>query len=171
MKGHLIVYPQNPSHLIDILPPPMEDVLTPICVLFMGSSPPTHEWLKRHAMPLIVHREKVRDALLWLKKNNRHYHQLQKILKRIFNKVVVMDVDPNTPAHELQAATMKHMKSKQGGFIQIPHGKWPVNEFSNPVLFPLMYLSLFPYGVGGLEDPSHKEKLSLKRCVKHLFAL
>ncbi|KAG1891952.1 hypothetical protein F4604DRAFT_1510509, partial [Suillus subluteus] len=212
MKGHVIIYPQNPSHLVDILPPPMQDVLMPICVLFVGSSPPTREWLRKHATLLIVCREKVRDALLWLKDNNKHYRDVTvdhenidllsesdivpvhvehlqtseqhesltswydgigdfpvdaEWMEGIFNKVVIMDVDLNAPAHELRAAAMKHMKSKQGEFIQLPHGKWPVNELSNPVLFPLMYLSLFPYGIGGFEDPSRKEKLSLKCHIKH----
>ncbi|KAG1823855.1 uncharacterized protein BJ212DRAFT_1444800 [Suillus subaureus] len=206
MKGHVIISSKSFAF----------NVLMPICVLFVGSLPPTCEWLRKHATPLIVHREKVRDALLWLKDNNKHYHDVTvdhenidtlsesdivpihvehvqtseqhksltsqydgidnfpvdtEWMEGIFNKVIVMDIDPNAPAHGLQAVAMKHMKSKQDGFIQIPHGKQPVNEFSKLVLFPLMYPSLFPYGIGGFEDPSHKEKLSLKCHIKHFFAL
>lgn len=73
MKGNVIVFPQRPSRVLDILPPPIEDVVTPICVLFVGSSPPSNEWLRKHAKPLIVRREKVRTALLWLCKHNILY--------------------------------------------------------------------------------------------------
>lgn len=62
MKGHVIMYPQNPSRLATVLPPSLEEVgSTPICVLFIGSSPPTQEWLDK-ARPLYVRREKVRAA-------------------------------------------------------------------------------------------------------------
>lgn len=73
MKGNVIIFLQRPSRVLDVLPPPMEDVVTPICVLFDGSSAPSVEWLRKHAKPLIVHREKVRSALLWLCQNNILY--------------------------------------------------------------------------------------------------
>ena len=59
-----------------------------------------------------------------------------------------------------------------------------MNEFCNPDLFPMMYPTLFPYGLGGFENtndseltvdgpqqPQHKTPLSLKQHVKHLFSL
>ena len=45
MKGHIIVYPQRPSDIANVLPPSLEEMSTPICVIFVGSSPPTDEWL------------------------------------------------------------------------------------------------------------------------------
>jgi hypothetical protein len=56
-----------------ILPPPISDVITPICVSFVGSKPPTPEWLKEKAKPLIMRKEKVQNALRWLKINNHLY--------------------------------------------------------------------------------------------------
>jgi hypothetical protein len=44
VKGHVIIYPQRPSEIAQILPPLLEDILTPVCVLFVGSSPPTPQW-------------------------------------------------------------------------------------------------------------------------------
>jgi hypothetical protein len=73
VKGHIIIYPQRPSAIASILPPSLEEVSTPICVIFVGSSPPTHDWLQKKAKPLVVRREKVRHALLWLKTHNPHY--------------------------------------------------------------------------------------------------
>ncbi|KIK33490.1 hypothetical protein CY34DRAFT_99502, partial [Suillus luteus UH-Slu-Lm8-n1] len=73
LKGNIIIFPQRPSKVLETLPPSVEEVVTPICVLFVGSSPPTSDWLRKHAKPLIVRREKVRSALVWLLDNNPLY--------------------------------------------------------------------------------------------------
>lgn len=73
LKGHTIIYPQRPGKLATVLPPPVEDVLTFICVIFVGSSKLTSEWLRTKAKPLVVRREKVYKALQWLKDNNPLY--------------------------------------------------------------------------------------------------
>ena len=54
MKGHVIVFPSNPQHVTKFLPPNLSDVVTPMCVVFVGSTKPTKEWLLQHARPLIV---------------------------------------------------------------------------------------------------------------------
>jgi hypothetical protein len=51
MKGHIIVYPQQPSKVADILPPSIEEITAPVCVLFVGSSAPTAEWLREYVKP------------------------------------------------------------------------------------------------------------------------
>ncbi|KAG2146371.1 uncharacterized protein EDB93DRAFT_1240851 [Suillus bovinus] len=208
MKGHIIIYPQRPEGIANILPPPVSDIITPICVIFVGSCPPTREWLEEKAKPLIAQREKVRAALVWLKKHNRLYkdviidfdvlnsmeektlmpfrvdhvlpndahdsltsnmmrprHNDQSVqaaeLEANFEKVVVTDVDGNASANELCAVAVHHIKNKGGGYVQIPHGPEPVNEFFDPDLFPMIYPTLFPYGLGGFEDHLRSEPLSL----------
>jgi len=37
MCCHIVIYPQKPGNLLNILPPSMENVCTPICVVFIGS--------------------------------------------------------------------------------------------------------------------------------------
>ncbi|KAG1727363.1 uncharacterized protein EDB91DRAFT_1006674, partial [Suillus paluster] len=76
LKGNIIIFPQRTSSVLDMLPPPMEDVVTPICILFVGSRPLTVEWMRQHARPLIVRREKVRSALLWLQEHNHLYRDV-----------------------------------------------------------------------------------------------
>ncbi|KAF5329099.1 hypothetical protein D9611_014298 [Ephemerocybe angulata] len=71
--GNIIVYPQRPSSVTRILPPTVDEIITPICVLFIGSTPPTYEWLRTKAKPLVVRREKIRAALDWLKSHNPLY--------------------------------------------------------------------------------------------------
>ena len=225
MRGHIIIYPQRPSEISSMLPPSIDDISTPICVIFVGSSPPSNEWLREKAKPLVVRREKVREALVWLKNHNSIYkdivinHTLLNTLEpeqilpvRIehvlptdsheiltsgydpvrdsipnparssdsanikdstvpFQNVVITDVDGDAPINELRAAAVRHIKSKSGGYIELPHDPQPVNEFCNPKLFPMIYPCLFPYGIGGSEDPRRCSKLALKRHVKHWFKL
>ena len=221
LHGHIIIYPQHPSEIAKILPPSINDLLTPICVLFVGSNSPTLEWLREKAKPLCVRHEKVCNALKWLKENNPLYvdieintdllnslddnHILPYHIEHIvpsdkietltsrydenadfdadvthaldmntndipFQNVVITDIDGHAPPHELRAAALRHIK-KGGGYIQIPHDPTPVNEFCNPSLFPMIYPSLFPYGIGGFEDNTRQIPISMKRHVKHLCGM
>ncbi|KAJ7148123.1 hypothetical protein C8R43DRAFT_889111, partial [Mycena crocata] len=223
VHGHIIVYPQKPSAIAKTLPPSMEEIITPICVIFVGSSPPTAEWLKTKASPLIVRKEKVLRALDWLKIHNHLYadvlidravlaslpdetipaFHIQHILPNEgidaatadyvpgsalppdkfsdladisrpppqsipFQSVVVSDVDGNAASNILKAAALRHMKKTGSNYVEIPHGPKPMNEFKDPHLFPMMYPTLFPYGLGGFEDQQRRSPLSFKRHVKHL---
>ena len=224
VRGHIIIYPQRPSGIAKILPPSINDLLTPICVLFVGANPPTLEWLHEKAKPLCVRREKVRNALNWLKKNNPLYidieinndllnslddnhilpyhiehivpsNQMETLQSRYdendsadlnsdcvtaeldvnvndipFQNIIITDVDGHAPPHELRAAALRHVK-QGGGYIQIPHDPTPVNEFCNPSLFPMIYPTLFPYGIGGFEDQTRDIPISMRQHVKHLCGL
>ncbi len=76
LKGHIIIFPSHPENLGQVLPPPLSKIITPICVVFVGSCKPSKEWLLQKAKPLIVRCEKVRAALIWLKHNNHLYHDI-----------------------------------------------------------------------------------------------
>ncbi|KAJ7036045.1 hypothetical protein C8F04DRAFT_900589, partial [Mycena alexandri] len=220
IRGHIIVYPQRPSVIATTLPPSISDVTTPICVVFVGSKPPTAEWLKEKARPLVVRKERVMDALAWLKVHNHLYRdvlidnseleklpdeailpfhiqhvipntgidvttsdyvpgsaqpvvpELTEILRPPpttipFQSVVVTDVDGNAPSSELSAAALRHLKKPGSNYVEIPHDPNPANEFNNPHLLPMMYPTLFPYGLGGLEDKHRRTRLGFKRHIKH----
>ena len=77
MHGHCIIFPQSPDQLIKVLLPSLDEVVTPMCVVFVGSQPPSQQWLRVHAKPLLIHRNKVHAALLWLKKNNPLYADIE----------------------------------------------------------------------------------------------
>ncbi|KAG1727351.1 uncharacterized protein EDB91DRAFT_1061156 [Suillus paluster] len=215
IKGHIIIYPQRPESIAAILPLTVDEIITPICVIFVGLSPPSRAWLQEKARPLIVQREKVCAALVWLKKHNRLYKditishdildsmeeemlmpfhvdhilpndarykvvQLEDSFDSVshsvesqsnFESVVVTDINGHVSANELRAAAVHHIKNNGGAYVQIPHDPEPVNEFFQPELFPMIYPTLFPYGLGGFEDHLHSECLSIKRHVKHLFNL
>ncbi|KAJ7637332.1 hypothetical protein DFH06DRAFT_902807, partial [Mycena polygramma] len=209
VKGHIIVYPQRPSAVAQTLPPPIEDIVTPICVVFVGSQAPTAEWLREKATPLVVRKERVQKALAWLKIHNHLYRDvaidnaaldqipdesilpfhIQHIIPNAgidmttsdyipassqppsasvpFQSVVVADVDGNAPSHELRKAALDHMKKPGSNYVELPHDPNPTNEFNNPSLFPMMYPTLFPYGIGGPEDCHRPAQLSFKRHIKH----
>ncbi|KAJ7730747.1 hypothetical protein B0H16DRAFT_1677053 [Mycena metata] len=202
VRGHIIVYPQRPSAIAKTLPPSISDVTTPICVVFVGSKPPTAEWLKDKARPLIVQKERVANALNWLKIHNHLYKEVlidEEVIQQLptesilpfhiqhiipnagidvttsdyvpdssqppnstdpsLQSVVVTDVDGNAPSRELRAAALRHLRKPGSNYVEIPHDPNPANEFKNPHLFPMMYPTLFPYGLGGLEDKSRRTAL------------
>lgn len=70
LKGHIIIHPSYPEQLSRKLPHAMDDVVRHVCVLFVGSSPPTKEWLLKYAKPLLVRPDKLRAAIVKLREIN-----------------------------------------------------------------------------------------------------
>ena len=220
-KGHVINYPQQVEELSNVLPPPLDDVIHPICIMFVGPTLPSQSWLKDRAYPLVVRREVVRQNLLWLKAHNPLYSNISIDEGRLnelptngllsykiehiqpsedldapesrydtnpssdstdsmpppdetsriqFSNLVITDVDGNASPKDLKAATLRHYK-QGGSFLAVPHEPTPVNEFFNPSLLPMMYPTLFPYGIGGIEDKRRKSPISFEKHVRHLLLL
>lgn len=197
----------------------MDEITSPICILFVGSKPPTSQWIKDHAKPLAIRADKVRKALIWLKKHNSLYkdieinegvlsdleagvvpsyhidhisssHEIDVRTARYdavddmvsaqdtaegrvcadatvpeeitWDKAVIADVDGSATPNDLRCAAFRHVKQKGGAYLPIPHDPDPVNEFDNVKLFPMIYPTLYPYGIGGFEDSRHEVKVSMK---------
>ncbi|THU82766.1 hypothetical protein K435DRAFT_560159, partial [Dendrothele bispora CBS 962.96] len=210
VKGHIIIYPQKPTSVLDLLPPPLEDLCSAACVIFVGSSPPSQDWIKEKATPLIFRKEKLQKALYWLRDHNPLYRDVrinqpfldglaeEEILpvsidhvlpdgasasltsrydnvpeteadgKVLFERAVVTDVSGNETASVLRRAASRHIKQNHGSYVRMPHGSHPAAEFNNESLFPMMYPTLFPYGLGGFGCPSRSVTISMKAHVKHL---
>ncbi|KAF8343782.1 uncharacterized protein EI90DRAFT_2816358, partial [Cantharellus anzutake] len=93
LRGHVIVFPAKPEALSRFLPPPLGEVVTAMCVIFVGSMMPTKDWLMKNARPLLVQHEKVRLALEWLTANNPLYTDV--ILKNsCLNELPLDDITP-----------------------------------------------------------------------------
>ncbi|KAJ7932933.1 hypothetical protein B0H13DRAFT_1856544 [Mycena leptocephala] len=188
VRGHIIVYPQRSSSVALSLPPSLEEIITPICVIFVIAA---LSWLKVHNhlyrdIPLNQH---VLDSLP--AESILPFHVEHVVPNAGIDittsdyipgsseppaaplSVVVTDVDGNAPANELRAAAVAHMKKPGSNYVEIPHDPHPSQEFRNPHLFPMMYRdpTLFPYGLGGFEDKDRRTRLGFKRHVKHLFNL
>jgi hypothetical protein len=88
-----------------------------------------------------------------------------------FDSVVVADLDPHASPAILKSAALDHLCKPGSNFVEIPHDPFPVNEFNNPDLFPMMYPTLFPYGIGGPENKARRTPLSFKNHIKHFFTL
>ena len=87
-----------------------------------------------------------------------------------FSNLVIADVDGNTSPKDLKAAALCHYK-RGGSFLAVSHEPIPVNEFFNPSLLPMMYPTLFPYGIGGAEDKHRMISISFENHVKHFLSL
>ncbi|KAJ7157830.1 hypothetical protein C8R46DRAFT_811590, partial [Mycena filopes] len=211
-KGHIIVYPQRPSAIASVLPPSIEEVTTPICVVFVGANPPTLEWIRTNAKPLIVRKERVLKALEWLCLHNHLYkdvfinravfdghgefvdipfhvehiipsegidattasygtgvHMLRPspVDAIAFESVVVTDIRGHESSYKLRKAAAAHLKKPGSNYIAISHDPEPANEFDNPDLLPMIYPTLFPYGVGGVGDSARRTPFSLEANLKH----
>ncbi|KAJ3551346.1 hypothetical protein NM688_g4757 [Phlebia brevispora] len=77
LRGNIIEFPQKPGALARALPPPVDEIVSFVCVIFTGHEEPTKQWLLEKARPLAVRRDKVRQALIWLKGNNPLYADLE----------------------------------------------------------------------------------------------
>jgi hypothetical protein len=73
IKGHVIVFPQHPETVSEVMPAPLSDIITLVCIIFCGSTKPTLQWLKEKARPLVVRRDAVLNALQWLHAHNPLY--------------------------------------------------------------------------------------------------
>ena len=69
-------------------------------------------------------------------------------------------VDPDgasIPARSLVASALQNlgsgMQKDSDADLYIFRGSFPISEYNNPSLFPGMFPTLFPYGIGGFDDP------------------
>ncbi|CAF1541738.1 unnamed protein product, partial [Rotaria sp. Silwood1] len=52
----------------------------------------------------------------------------------------------------------------------VPHGKNPVNEYFNTSFLPGLYPTLFPYGVGGVEDERRQVRVPYGKHIRYLLS-
>ena len=58
-RGHTIFHQQDTTKVFSLVPPDIEDILSPICVLFIGSTRPSVKWIRENAKPLVVRANRV----------------------------------------------------------------------------------------------------------------
>ncbi|KAF8067828.1 hypothetical protein FPV67DRAFT_1415593, partial [Lyophyllum atratum] len=216
INGHIIVFPQDPSIVADILPPAIEEITAYMCIMFVGSVPPTDEWLKENAKPLLVRAHKVRRALVFLKDHNHLYSHItinENVLRQLpengvlphhvelvssstnqeslvsgyepdisepsdtaenstadhtaLHSVLISDLEGHVSSAQMKAAAMRHIKHKGGSYLQMYRGSEAVNSFNNPNMFPMMYPTLYPFGIGGFDDSKRQVPISTKKHIKH----
>jgi hypothetical protein len=77
LDGNVLIFPQHPEYLSNLLPPPIDDILQYVCIMIIGSEIPDSEWLQRYGTPLYIRANKIRAALAWLKAHNHLYRDVQ----------------------------------------------------------------------------------------------
>ncbi|KAJ7922636.1 hypothetical protein B0H13DRAFT_1865650 [Mycena leptocephala] len=89
-----------------------------------------------------------------------------------FESVVVTDVKGHESSSVLRKAATRHLEKLGGNYLELRHDPQPVNEFNNPDLFPLISPTLFPYGIGGVEDKLNRgTRFGFQAHLKHFFNL
>ena len=73
LRGHVVVLPQDPGPLLDILPSAELKLYEKINVVWFGDRPPTADDLKPY---LEVRKPVVYRALQWLRLHNKLYSQI-----------------------------------------------------------------------------------------------
>jgi hypothetical protein len=53
--------------------------------------------------------------------------------------------------------------------LAIHHGASAINEYNNPDLFPGMFPTLFPFGIGGFDDKTRLTSLSFQQQAQYYF--
>ena len=53
--------------------------------------------------------------------------------------------------------------------LAIHHGTAAINEYNNPDLFPGMFPTLFPFGIGGFDDKTRPAALTFQQQAQYYF--
>lgn len=61
-------------------------------------------------------------------------------------------------------------KMNESAVYAIPHTGIPINEYSNPKLLMSLYPTLFPYGVGGIEDFTKPNGVTFEKHIQYLLS-
>ena len=133
LKGHTIIYPQEPDKLASLLPPSIEETLTFICVVFVGKSKMTNTWLREKAKPLVVRREKVRSALVWLKRNNPLYKDIE-ISESNLDSLPLEDVLPYHVEHVDKDDAQEVLVSRYDNSTELPNEPTTESRFDSVVV-------------------------------------
>ena len=75
MRANAITFENPTPKVYDMLPPPIEDLDEVLAFIYTGPCKPTKADFER--TPLLVRKNKVRDALEWLKLNHSDYYDLE----------------------------------------------------------------------------------------------
>ncbi|KAE8222309.1 hypothetical protein CF319_g4469 [Tilletia indica] len=76
----------------------------------------------------------------------------------------------NIPAHTRSAAALANATATLHPDLILRHGSSFIHDYNNPGLFPGMYPTLFPWGIGGFES-KRRTNLSFARQASHLLDL
>ena len=89
LKGNVITFMQNMPNIVTSLPLDVEELCDTLKIVFVGAHTPNRVQLRRICG---VSRQKIRDALLWLKSHNHLYRTIpSKLLSTAEQKHRIID--------------------------------------------------------------------------------
>lgn len=92
----------------------------------------------------------------------------------LFERSGVYDPELNSiPGCSLMSSALRNIivASNTEPNVHIRYGHDAIAEYNNPSLFPGMFPTLFPLGIGGFEDPHRHTSVLLESHAKHLLDL
>ena len=85
-----------------------------------------------------------------------------------FENVVISDLAESATSAEMHSAALRHLRTGKPFFLY-GHGPSPEPDYHNTNLFPLLYPTLYPFGVGGFEDNRRFPAISMKAHARYLL--
>jgi len=116
LKGNCITFLQNLPNIVDSLPLTLDDLCDTLKVIFIGARPPDRIQLKK---VLTVRKEKIVQALRWLKKHNILYQKVNINLQNI-NQLPEDDVPECIMSTLEQKLADEEMESERVGYVPDP---------------------------------------------------
>jgi hypothetical protein len=72
----------------------------------------------------------------------------------------------------LKASALRELApSERPSHLVVPRSPEALSEYANPTLFPKMFPSLFPLGIGGFDDTSRKVPIGFRNQIEHFLDL
>ena len=76
------------------------------------------------------------------------------------------------PFRFLKASALRDLApNERPSHIVIPRSTALLQEYANPNLFPMMFPTLFPLGIGGFDDPTRRTPISFRNQLEHFLDL
>ncbi|CAF2508977.1 unnamed protein product [Rotaria sp. Silwood2] len=116
LKGNCINFLQNVPNIVDSLPLTLDDLCDTLKVIFIGARPPDRIHLKK---VLTVRKEKIIQALRWLKKHNILYQKVNINLQNI-NQLPEDDVPECIMSTLEQKLDDEEISSERIGYVPDP---------------------------------------------------
>ncbi|KAJ7459307.1 hypothetical protein FB451DRAFT_970423, partial [Mycena latifolia] len=140
-----------------------------LAFVYMRSSAPTQEDFDR--TPMRVRKNKMVDALEWLKLNWRRTKEeitasvpagttaVNETLREYGNRTgkctfAVHGLTGTEQLNRIKSVALRHLTHK-GSMLGIGRSEHPVSMYDNVGAYPGMFPWLSPYGKGGIGHPSH----------------
>ncbi|CAF2063985.1 unnamed protein product, partial [Rotaria magnacalcarata] len=172
LKGNVITFPQNLSDIVKHLPLSPNELPDIIKIIFVGKTIPSKDQVRSI---LTIRQERIRTALIWLHTNNILY-------KDIHIDHLLLDAFPLNDIPDCLWNTMSFLKDtetsdvERSGYVDNDinpdelclNGVVPLNM--SALIDTRLYPTLFPYGLGGVENERRSVRVSYAKHIRYFLS-